>query len=108
MNKNLLKVYEKTTSIYDFNIKPMFWKIFYYNTLRKIYDPIIFGFLPKSAKNIGPKKQKKNKQCSKVISFFLTSKLPYTETKCEKSTNIFVLFAKKNIKATCLIIVVTN
>ena len=67
-------------------LKPIFWKIFYYNTLRKIYDPINFGFLPKSAKNIGPKKQKKNKQCSKVISFFLTSKLPHTETKCEKST----------------------
>ena len=68
-------------------LKPIFWKIFYYNTLRKIYDPINFGFLPKSAKNIGPKKQKKNKQCSKVISFFLTSKLPHTETKCEKKHN---------------------
>ena len=77
-------------------LKPIFWKIFYYNTLRKIYDPINFGFLPKSAKNIGPKKQKKNKQCSKVISFFLTSKLPHTETKCEKSTiQILIIVCKK-------------
>ena len=80
-------------------LKSIFWKIFYYNTLRKIYDPINFGFLPKSAKNIGPKKQKKNKQCSKVISFFLTSKLPHTETKCEKSTfQILIIVCKKECK----------